>query len=53
MNYPQIKWMIEYFTKSENYEKCDFLTKLELPKPSIDKLNSEIEWLKSQSVASS
>lgn len=46
MNYPEIKWMIEYFIKNEEYEKCDFITKLELPKPTIDKLNSEIEWLK-------
>lgn len=46
MNYPEIKWMIEYFIKYEEYEKCNFLTNLELPKPSKDKLNSEIEWLK-------
>jgi len=46
MNYPEIKWMIEHFIKSEEYEKCDFLTKLELPKPTIDKLNNEIEWLR-------
>ena len=45
-NYPEIKWMIEYFIKSEEYEKCDFLVKLELPKPTKDKLNSEIEWLR-------
>lgn len=46
MYYPEIKWMIEYFIKIEQYEKCDFLTNLKLPNPSIDKLNSEIEWLR-------
>jgi hypothetical protein len=30
--YPQIEWMIEYFENNEQYEKCDFLLKLELPK---------------------
>jgi hypothetical protein len=30
--YPQIEWMIEYFENNEEYEKCDFLLKLELPK---------------------
>ena len=46
MNYIEIKWMIEYFTEKEEYEKCNFLTNLELQKPSIDKLNNELEWLK-------
>lgn len=46
INYPEIKWMIEYFTEREEYEKCEFLTKLKLPNPSIDKLNNEIEWLR-------
>ncbi|MCC6447550.1 MAG: hypothetical protein IT215_02570 [Chitinophagaceae bacterium] len=46
IEYPEIEWMIEYFTKTEEYEKCLFLSKLELPKPSNDKLNSELEWLK-------
>jgi hypothetical protein len=41
MNYPEIKWMIEYFIKSEEYEKCDFLTNLELPKPSKETLDKE------------
>lgn len=45
MNYPEIKWMIEYFIKSEEYEKCDFLTNLELPKPSKEKLDKEMGWL--------
>jgi hypothetical protein len=31
--YPQIGWMIEYFTENEEYEKCKFLTQLNLPKP--------------------
>jgi hypothetical protein len=30
--YPEIEWMIEYFENNEEYEKCDFLSKLELPK---------------------
>ena len=46
IEYPEIEWMVEYFIKTEEYEKCEFLLKLELPKPSIDKLNSELEWLK-------
>jgi len=33
--YPQIEWMIEYFENNEEYEKCDFLLKLELPKISL------------------
>ena len=27
-NYPEIRWMIEYFTENEEYEKCEFLTHL-------------------------
>lgn len=38
MNYPQIEWMIEYFTEKEEYEKCNFLRNLELPKVMKDKL---------------
>ena len=30
--YPEIEWMIEYFENNGEYEKCDFLSKLELPK---------------------
>lgn len=29
--YPQIEWMIEYFENKEEYEKCEVLSKLELP----------------------
>lgn len=32
-NYPEIGWMIQYFTENEEYEKCKFLTQLNLPKP--------------------
>ena len=32
MNYPEIEWMIKYFTEKEEYEKCNFLRNLELPK---------------------
>jgi len=46
MNYPEIKWMIEYFTEREEYEKCEFLINLELPNPSTNKLNSELDWLR-------
>ena len=46
IEYPEIEWMIEYFTEKEEYEKCEFLINLELPKPSKDKLNKELEWLK-------
>jgi hypothetical protein len=45
-NYPEITWMIEYFTEKEEYEKCYFLSKLELPQPTKERLNKEIEWLK-------
>ncbi len=46
-NYPEIKWMIEYFIEKEEYEKCDFLSNLKkLPEPTIKKLNKELEWLK-------
>ena len=37
MNYPEIRWMIEYFTEKEEYEKCNFLRNLELPKVVKDK----------------
>jgi hypothetical protein len=29
--YPQIEWMIEYFENKEEYEKCEFLSKLQIP----------------------
>ena len=44
-NYPEINWMMEYFIDNEEYEKCEFLSKLELPQPTKEKLNKEIEWL--------
>jgi len=44
--YPQINWMMEYFTDNEEYEKCDFLSKLEQSQSSKEKLNKEIDWLK-------
>lgn len=28
--YPQIEWMIEYFENNEEYEKCDFLSKIKI-----------------------
>ena len=27
-NYPEIEWMISYFTEKEEYEKCNFLRNL-------------------------
>jgi len=44
--YPQINWMIDAFLKTEDYEKCEFLKNLKLPKPSNDELNKELKWLK-------
>jgi len=44
--YPEIKWMIEYFIEKEEYEKCGFLKNLKLIKPTDEKLNKELEWLK-------
>ena len=44
--YPQVEWMMAYFLEKEEYEKCETLSKLELPKPSRTKLRSEIQWLK-------
>jgi len=44
-DYPQIKWMIDYFIEKEEYEKCDFLSKLKLPQVSKERLDIEIEWL--------
>lgn len=29
--YPQLRWMIEYFKDREDYEKCSFLSKIKLP----------------------
>ena len=29
--YPQIEWMIEYFENKEEYQKCEFLSKLQIP----------------------
>jgi hypothetical protein len=28
--YPQIEWIIEYFENKEEYEKCEFLSKLQI-----------------------
>ena len=46
-NYPEMKWMIDYFLEKEEYEKCDFLSKLKLPQASSEKLDKEVEWIKS------
>jgi hypothetical protein len=46
-NYPEINWMMDHFLANEEYEKCDFLSRLELPQTSSETLDKEIEWLKS------
>jgi len=46
-NYPEINWMLDHFLAKEEYEKCDFLSRLELPQASSETLDKEAEWLKS------
>jgi len=46
-NYPEINWMMDYFSEKEEYEKCDFLSKLKLPQASIETLDKEVECIKS------
>ena len=44
--YPEIKWLIEYFIGKEEYEKCERLKNLRLPKVSNIQIEKEINWLK-------
>ena len=44
-NYPEIKWMIDYFLEKEEYEKCNYLSELKLPQASREKLDKEVKWL--------
>jgi hypothetical protein len=37
--------MKDYFLEKEEYEKCDFLSKLELPEIPKEVIDKEIEWL--------
>ena len=47
-DYPEVKWMIDYFIEKEDYRKCDFLSKLKLPQVSKKRLDKEMEWLTSK-----
>jgi hypothetical protein len=40
-NYPEIKWMIDYFLEKEEYEKCAFLLKFKPPLVSKEQLSEE------------
>jgi len=44
--YPEINWLIEYFLENEEYEKCEFLRKIELKKVTNEQLNKELDKLK-------
>jgi hypothetical protein len=43
-NYPQIKWLIDYFLKIEDYNKIVFLQKLKLPQISQERINLEKKY---------
>ena len=43
-NYPQIKWLIDYFLKIEDYNKIVFLQKLKLPQVSQKRINLEKKY---------
>jgi hypothetical protein len=40
--YPQINWLIDYFIEKEEYEKCEFLKNIKLPRVTNNTLNNEI-----------
>jgi len=44
--YPEIEWMISYFKDLEEYEKCHFLSVLQLPKVSQELIDEEVKKLK-------
>jgi hypothetical protein len=44
--YPQIRWLINYFLEIEDYRKIVFLKKLKLPKVSKERIKLEKEYLK-------
>jgi hypothetical protein len=44
--YPQIRWLINYFLEIEDYRKILFLKKLKLPKVSKERIKLEKEYLK-------
>ena len=43
--YPIIDWLIEHFSKKEEYEKCERLKNLELPKVNDKQIKKEIAWI--------
>jgi hypothetical protein len=43
-NYPQIKWLIDYFLEIEDYNKIIFLQKLKLPQVSQERINLEKKY---------
>jgi len=47
-DYQMIIWSIEYFIRKEEYEKCEKLIKLQLPKVDDKELKAEIDWMKRQ-----
>jgi hypothetical protein len=44
--YPQIRWLINYFLEIEDYRKIVFLKKLKLPKVSKERIKLEKKYLK-------
>jgi hypothetical protein len=43
-NYPEIKWLIDYFLEIEDYNKIVFLQKLKLPQVSQESINLEKKY---------
>lgn len=43
-NYPQIKWLIDYFLEIEDYNKIVFLQKLKLPQVCQERINLEKKY---------
>jgi hypothetical protein len=43
-NYPQIKWLIDYFLEIEDYNKIIFLQKIKLPQVSQERINLEKKY---------
>jgi len=43
--FPEIIWLTEYFLENEEYEKCEFLSKLQLPMVDNNQIEIEINKL--------
>ena len=43
--YPELKWMLEYFEQIEDYEKCIYIKNSKKPKISNLKIEREREFL--------